>query len=218
MRLVDLSHTIATDMPQWQGDDQPLRIVRHSEHGPGSHQSSSLEFGCHIGTHIDAALHFRAGEPSLEQLPLDAFWGRARVVRTGPDTPPGPLPAGVLDGVDLSPLDFVVFDTGWARHWGEPRYYEEWPYYGEDLARLLAGAGLKGTGLDTPSLDAFAGSLAHDLCAATGMLNVENMAGLGQLPDGDFTLLVLPLKLAGAEASPVRAAALVPGDGERALP
>ena len=218
MRLVDLSHTIATGMPQWRGDDQPLRIVRRTEHGSDSHQSSSLEIGCHVGTHLDAALHFRADEPSLEDLPLDAFWGRARVLRAGDGGGPGPLPVSLLDGVDLAGLDYLLFDTGWARYWGGDRYYREWPYYGEELARRLAAAGLKGTGLDTPSLDPSDGSLAHDLCAAAGMVNVENLAGLAQLPDIVFTLLVLPLKLAGAEASPVRAAALVPGDGEGALP
>jgi len=218
LHLVDLSHAIATGMPQWPGDDQPLRIIRRSEHGPGSHQSSALELGCHVGTHVDAALHFRPGQRPLENLPLDAFWGRARVLRTGAGTQPGPLPVSLLDGVDLDDLDYLLFDTGWARHWGGKRYYREWPCYGEELAHRLAAAGLKGTGLDTPSLDAFDGSTAHDLCAAAGMVNVENLAGLAQLPDMVFTLLVLPLKLAGAEASPVRAAALVPGDGEGAVP
>jgi kynurenine formamidase len=212
VRLVDLSHIITSGMPQWRGDDQPLRVVRRSEHGADSHQSSALEMGCHVGTHVDAALHFRPGEPDLGALSLDAFWGRARVVRTGPDTPPGPLPASVIDGLDPADLDYVLFDTGWARHWGEARYYAEWPYYGEELARRLAAAGLKGTGLDTPSLDAFAASTAHDLCAAAGMVNVENLAALELLPDEAFTLFVLPLKLAGAEASPVRAAALLTDD------
>lgn len=217
MRLVDLSHTIVTGMPQWRGDDEPLRIVRCSEHGPDSHQSSSLEFGCHVGTHLDAPLHFLAGQPPLEALPLDAFWGHARVVHTGPGTAPGPLPASLLDGLDLAGVDFLLFDTGWARHWGDERYYADWPWYGEELASRLAAAGLKGTGLDTPSPDSYGGHVAHDLCAAAGMVNVENLAGLDRLPDAGFTLLVLPLKLAGAEASPVRAAALVPEDGEGAV-
>jgi kynurenine formamidase len=215
MPLIDLSHIIATGMPQWPGDDQALRIVRRSEHGPDSHQSSSLELGCHVGTHIDAPLHFLAGEPGLEALPPGRFVGRARVVRCGEGETPGPLPAAVLDGLDLAPLDFVVFDTGWGRHWGTPRYYREWPWYSEELARRLADAGLLGTGLDSPSLDPYGGQAAHDICAPAGMINVENLANLGALPDAVFTLLVLPLRLQGAEASPVRAVALLddPGQG-----
>lgn len=209
MQLIDLSHTIVPGMAQWPGDRQPLAIHRRSEHGPGNHMSSALEFGCHVGTHIDLALHFKAGERPIEQLPLDAFAGRARVVRAPAGRGAGPLEAALLDGVDLAGLDFVLFCTGWDRHWGTDRYYREWPFYGEELAARLAGAGLKGSGLDTPSLDPYAGQRAHDLCAAAGMINVENLAGLDRLPDAPFTLLVLPLKLAGTEASPVRAAALL---------
>jgi len=215
LQLIDLSHTITPGMAQWPGDRQPLAIHRRSEHGAESHMSSALEFGCHVGTHIDLALHFKAGAPPIEELPLAAFGGRARVIRAGDGTTAGPLGADLLDGMDLADLDFVLFDTGWARHWGGDRYYREWPWYGEDLARRLAAAGLKGSGLDTPSLDPFAGQAAHDICAAAGLINIENLAGLDRLPDAPFTLLVLPLKLAGTEASPVRAAALldpVPGD------
>ena len=75
---------------------------------------------------------------------------------------------------------------------------------------MLAGAHLKGVGLDTPSLDSFTGSAAHDICAPAGMINLENLANLGALPSRGFTLLAMPLKLQGTEASPVRAMALVP--------
>jgi len=116
----------------------------------------------------------------------------------------------VCDGVDLTNVDFVLFDTGWDRHWGTDRFYREWSYLSPELAELLAGAGLKGVGLDTPSLDHFDGQAAHDICAPAGMINIENLANLGALPDDGFTLLVLPLKLEGTEASPVRAVAIVP--------
>jgi kynurenine formamidase len=81
-----------------------------------------------------------------------------------------------------------------------------------ELARFLAGAGLKGVGLDTPSLDPYGAQVAHDICAPAGMINLENLANLGALPAVGFTLFALPLKLEGTEASPVRAVALVPDE------
>jgi len=209
MLIVDLSHTIIPGMPQWPGDDCPLRINRVSEHGPTGHQSSTFEMGCHVGTHIDAPLHFLAGEPALDQLAPDHFAGRARVVRCGDGAEAGPLPAAILDGLDLSSLDYILFATGWSRYWGAERYYREWPWYSKELAERLAGADLRGSGLDTPSLDPHAGQAAHDICARAGMVNVENLTNLEALPTVPFTLLVLPLKLQGAEASPVRAVALL---------
>jgi kynurenine formamidase len=186
-----------------------LRVVRCSEHGPGSPESSRVEFGCHIGTHVDAPRHFLPGAAGVDDLPLDRFAGSALVVRPESEVGPGPLAASVLDGVDLGGIEFVLFDTGWARHWGQPRYYLDWPWLSPELAERLAGAGLKGVGIDTPSLDGFAGHRAHDLCAAAGMVNLENLANLSALPRRGFRVLALPLKLAATEASPVRAAALL---------
>jgi len=210
LKLIDLTHTIIPDMPQWPDDRQPLEIHRHSLHGPDNHMSSSLEFGCHVGTHIDAPLHFLAGEPGIDLLSVDRFVGKGVVIRAGDGESPVVLGPESCDGVDLKPVDFVLFDTGWDRHWGTDRYYREWSYLSVELAELLAAAGLKGVGLDTPSLDTFGGQAAHDICAPAGMINIENLANLGALPREGFTLLVLPLKLEGTEASPVRAVALVP--------
>ena len=77
------------------------------------------------------------------------------------------------------------------------------------LAQILATSGLKGVGLDTPSLDDFGGHAVHDLCAAEGMINIENLAHLGSLPRLGSHFQVFPLKLLGTEASPVRALAWV---------
>jgi kynurenine formamidase len=209
MRLIDLSHTIDSGMAQYPGDDQPLRLVRRSAPGGEGPLSSALELGCHVGTHVDAPLHFRHGEPGLDLLPLDRFWGRTLVVDAPAGHRPGAISADLLRGVPLNELDFLIVRTGWELQWGTPRYYESWPYFTPELARALANAQLKGIGIDSPSIDAFAGHEAHDLCAAAGMINIENLANLAALPATPFTLLVLPLKLADCEASPVRAAALL---------
>ncbi len=208
MRIVDLSHTIISGMAQWPGDEQPLLIHRRSMHGQQTHMSSSLEFGCHIGTHIDAPLHFKAEEAGIDALPLERFIGQARLIRLPADTKEGPLGPEILAGHELAGVDFVLLATGWARHWGTREYYRAWPFLSAELALDLAGRGLKGVGLDTPSLDGFSGRAAHDICAAVGMINIENLAGLDNLPVEAFTLHVLPLKLEGTEASPVRAIAL----------
>ena len=205
MKLLDLSHTLATGLPVYPGDETVPRIIRNSSHGPDSHQSSSLVTGCHAGTHIDLPLHFLDGEPALEDFPLEGCAGRAVVLDAGE----GRIDAGILDGVDLGGVDFVVFRTGWERRFGGADYYRDWPWLDPALARRLAAADLKGVGLDTPSIDPFGGDTAHGVLAAAGMINIENMANLSAAPAGPFTLLVLPLKLRGAEASPVRAVALI---------
>lgn len=88
-------------------------------------------------------------------------------------------------------------------------YYERWSWLSSALAGRLAGAGLKGVGLDTPSLDPYDAQAAHDICAPAGMINIENLTNLKALPKRGFMLQVMPLKLSKTEASPVRAVALL---------
>lgn len=205
MPLVDLTHTITDGMAQYPGDSPPPRLKRLMTFAGGGHLVSALDFSCHVGTHIDTPLHFRDGEPGLEAMPLERFRGSAVVV----DAPEGEIPPSVVAGLDLGPVDWVLLRTGWERHWGTPRYYRQWPTVSPALARLLAGAGLKGVGLDTPSSDPLNGRACHDIFAAAGLVNVENLANLAALPAGRFEFWVLPLRLDGSEASPVRAVAVV---------
>ena len=209
MRVVDLSHTIVSGMAQYPGDEVTPRLVRKQTHAVDGFLSTLLELGCHVGTHIDTPYHFLDGQPGLEAIPLTAFQGRALVVDAPARHEPGPVQVEVLAGVDLPATDYLIFRTGWERHWGADRYYACWPYLAPELARQLVDAELKGVGLDTPSVDPHGGHAVHDLFAAAGMVNVENLANLGALPTTFFEFMALPLKLAGTEASPVRAVALI---------
>ena len=209
MAWIDLSHFVTTGMAQYPGDQRPVRLIRESEHASDGWLTTSLEIGCHVGTHLDAPLHARAGAVGVDALPLDRCAGWARVVdAAGPSIGPAALVDGCVPGVE-----FLIFRTGWSRHWGTPRYYAAWPALTPDLARILADMGLKGVGIDAPSLDRLGERACHDICAAAGMVNFENLAHLDALPARPFWFLALPLPLTGAEASPVRAAALVDGFG-----
>jgi arylformamidase len=88
------------------------------------------------------------------------------------------------------------------------------PYaFNEDFAALepatvdlLNERGARLVGIDTPSVDLFkaeelvahARFLAHDMAILEGLV-------LSHVPDGEYELIALPLRLAGFDASPVRA-------------
>ncbi len=220
MRYVDLSHTITAGMDQFPGDTRPVHLDRKQTFTDGGYQSSSLEIGCHVGTHIDTPLHFRSGQPGLEAMPLSCFHGRgmwidATAAYATTTDEPIPLESEVLDGIELSGVDFLLVRTGWERHWGRERYYRGWPTLSPELAAILTTRELKGVGLDCPSADPLAGRTVHDRFAHADLINIENLAHLDDLaelvPPGvaGFDFYALPLKLQGTEASPIRAMALV---------
>jgi kynurenine formamidase len=209
MRWIDLSHTLRTGMDQYPGDPRPVRLIRQAMHDADPYMATSLEMGCHVGTHVDAPLHFGPGQAGVDDLPLAAFAGLARVIDVSGAVPSGPLTPATMPADGCAGVEFLLLRTGWSRHWGTSRYYAGWPWLTADLAAHLAAAGLKGVGIDGPSIDDLDRREAHDVFAAAGMIIVENLTGLDALPAGPFLFVALPLKLQGTEASPVRAAALL---------
>jgi len=61
-------------------------------------------------------------------------------------------------------------------------------------------------GMDTPSVDPFHSKelLAHHALARGGVAILEGLL-LDGVPEGVYELIALPLKLAGLDASPIRA-------------
>jgi arylformamidase len=78
-----------------------------------------------------------------------------------------------------------------------------------ELIEQLARSGVRLVGIDTPSIDpaddtelrSHAAVYRHDLCVLEGLV-------LDEVAPGRYTLVALPLKLAGADAAPVRAVLL----------
>src|SRR5688500_11313468 len=77
---IDVSVAIHHGMAHWP-DNPPILVerVRDIEHGDAS-TVSKLSLGLHTGTHVDAPLHFDPSKPGVDQIPLDALCGAARVI------------------------------------------------------------------------------------------------------------------------------------------
>src|SRR5579859_4488948 len=77
---IDISVSLHTGMAHWP-DNPPVRIERmlDMDHGDACNVST-LAMGSHTGTHMDAPLHFVPAGRGLDEMPLDATIGRARVI------------------------------------------------------------------------------------------------------------------------------------------
>ncbi|MBI3948688.1 MAG: cyclase family protein [Armatimonadetes bacterium] len=107
----------------------------------------------------------------------------------------------------VAPGERHLIRTDWDRHFGSPRYYEGFPGLTLAAARWLAERGIALLGLETPSVCAEAGHAAHLALLGTGVVIVEGLARLRDIPGPDCWLAALPLPLAGLDGSPVRAVA-----------
>jgi kynurenine formamidase len=205
-RIVDLSYPVGPDSPVFPGDG-PVRVTVLEE---SCMNLSRIEFSLHTGTHMDAPFHFFNGGETIDRVALDRCIGAAclidlRNVSVGDEIRRDHLEARA-DA--LCRARAVVLHTGWSMHWGGVRYFNSHPCLTEEAARFLVDCGVQLVGVDMPSVDR-APYPAHRVLLGAGVLIVENLTNLEAIGADLFQLVVLPLKLAGRDGSPVRAVAIV---------
>src|SRR5690348_17042051 len=77
---IDISVTLRTGMVHWPGDP-PISIERFLDIDRGDAANvSKLTMGAHSGTHMDAPIHFLPNGKGIDEMPLTATIGRARVI------------------------------------------------------------------------------------------------------------------------------------------
>ena len=78
--------------------------------------------------------------------------------------------------------------------------------YAPETIELLADRGVRLVGIDTSSIDPSTSKTlaSHQVIRRRGLRVLENLV-LDEVPEGDYELIALPLKLVACDASPVRA-------------
>jgi arylformamidase len=202
MEIFDISKTLKDGLAVWPGDPEfRLNPVLRIKKGHSSNVLA-VHMGTHTGTHIDAPLHVDDSGSDVTGVPILPFIGPARVFAISAEK--------CLEASDLFPLDWrgverVLFKTRASRI---PEYLfdQDFVYLSEEASEFLAKKKILLVGTDAPSVDPF-GSVefrSHKLLIGSGAAILEGIR-LGDVPDGDYNLVCLPLKLAGADGSPVRA-------------
>ena len=210
--IVDLTQRITRQSLSYPGDQVGVAATTLDVGDPEVRVTHLTHLDMHLGTHMDAPLHFFPGAPDIASLGI--LLRPAVVVRTRERTIPASLlPTDPLDG------RAVLFDTGWTANLESPAYYEGYPHLSAELAEALVSRGVALVGIDTPSADAINPAThypAHRALLGAGIPIVEGLCNLAQLPEGPdaFRFACFPLKLEGAEGSPVRAVALLSAPNE----
>ena len=163
---------------------------------------SQLTFSPHVGAHADAPLHYDSQGDSVGALNLTPYLGRCRVIHA----------------IGCGPL-IQWQHLAHALHELPPRVlvrtYERMPVdrwdgalsaYAPETVQRLADLGVQLIGIDSASVDpADSKTLdSHQVLRRYAMRVLENLL-LDDVPEGDYELIALPLKLMTADASPVRA-------------
>jgi kynurenine formamidase len=205
--IYDLTHPLQAGMPVFPGDPE-FRVAPWPVAPPW--HVSEFSLGSHSGTHVDAPAHI-GRDRTIEALPPEQMIGIGVVIdvpnkgpgdRIGVDDL-GETRAVLQDGV------WVIFRTGWSRYWQTPAYFAH-PSLHPDLAQALVtwGVGLVGVDLLNPDDTQSGAGTIHEILLGADIPIVENLTNLELLAAGRlYTFAFLPLRLTGADGSPVRAVA-----------
>lgn len=201
--LYDITRTVKPDTAVWPGDSrfQVEPVLRRSE--GASVNLTTITLSPHTGTHADAYFHYEDDGEHPAMMPLSAYLGKARVVTVSKQDgalTPEDFSEGTFENAERLLIHSHVSDledAAWAR---------SFPYLSIPLIERLAGEGVVLIGLDSPSVDAFESKElpCHHALRRHGMVNLESLY-LRDVPDGDYELIALPLKLDLTCGSPVRA-------------
>ncbi|MDD5309929.1 MAG: cyclase family protein [Deltaproteobacteria bacterium] len=203
IRIHDVSRTISPALAVWPGDAPPsLRHVVRKADGAG-YNLTNLTLSPHTGTHADAPWHFDESGCRADGVDLARYMGRTHVVTVARKRG-GIVPAD-LGNADLAGLERLLVHT-WVSDLEDSEWTNEFPYPTIELVDFLADRGAVLLGMDAPSVDAFDSEdlPCHHRLYERGMGSLENLMLRG-VPDGIYDLAALPLKIAGACGSPVRA-------------
>ncbi len=211
-RLIDLSFPLVDGQPGFPGDP-PIEVTTHCSYQSHGYLTSRVCLSTHHGTHLDAPLHFLPDGLPLDRLPLEQFYGPARLVDLAPGGTLQPGTPLTVERFRASAYAFlpggkVIFRTGWSAMAGRPEYFTDLPSLTVEAAEWIAARRIGLLGMDLPTPSTTDAAKCHHLLLGAGTVLVEGLTNLARLTS-HFTWIGFPLNLQGRDGSPVRAVGVV---------
>lgn len=231
MQVIDLTHTINSTSPFWPGseDTNPFSYEPIATHPSGAASLGAYSTVEHYGTHIDAPIHFKDNELTVDQIELTNLFAPLAVIDvrekcskdpdyrltvediTDWESVNGPLPKGAV----------ILMSTGWSEKWPDIEAYRNldqngkmhFPGFSVAVNEfLISDRDIKGIGIDNFSVDygMSEGFEAHLITNGAGKYHLENVANVHLLPQKGSYIVVAPIKLENGSGGQTRIYALIP--------
>ena len=202
MALIDISPVVDASIQVWPGDTPFVQTVNLDMNAGANLTLSDIRTSVHVGAHADAPSHYVADGCDIAARRLELYIGRCVV-----------LHVDVARGERIYPAHLANKRLTAPRVLLRTRTFESHNAWNEDFAALspelvnkLYHHGVMLIGIDTPSVDPFHSKEleAHHAFARNDMAILEGLM-LDHVEEGEYELMAAPLRLRGADASPVRA-------------
>jgi arylformamidase len=202
-KTIDITPVITEKIAVFPGDTSFKRNELLSFKNGNNLVLSSINTTVHLGAHTDAPSHYHANGDSMEKRSLSYYMGGCQVIEVK-NKPSRILPQDLEDDIVEKR---VLFKTG---SFPDPNNWnDDFSALSPQLIEFLHSKGVLLVGIDTPSVDPADDKelLTHNAIYKSNMAILEGIV-LQNVAPGCYDLIALPLPLAGADASPVRAVLL----------
>ncbi len=205
MPIYDISLTISNDLPVWPGD-APIDLHRNKDMQLGElYTLSQITTTVHVGSHLDAPLHFLRDGSGVDRIDLDKLIGPCQVIH---------LPhANSIDATAFAQAHLpantrrVLIRTRNSEYWarGDTLFHTDFVAIEPSGADWIVQHGIQLVGVDYLSVGAYEGGIpTHEILLSNGVVPVEGL-DLSRIEPGEYELICLPLKLKDCDGAPVRA-------------
>ncbi len=201
---IDVSVSVRNGMVHWPGDPA-YHIQRVQDQKKGDVCTvSRVSMGVHTGTHMDAPRHFLENAATIDEMPLDATVGPARVIQIRDRKS---IHREELVEHQIESNERVLFKSANSDAlWNKDEFDENFIFIARDGAEYLVERGIRVAGVDYLSVGGFHedGVETHQALLGAGIWVIEGL-NLSGVEPGLYEMICLPLKLIGAEGAPARA-------------
>ncbi len=224
--VTDMTHELSEDFPSYFGEQAFFKdpVMNYAENKVNLY---NLRLSEHIGTHIDAPLHFSADGNSVAEIPVSSLVAPLCVVdiaaRAAEDADtrvtPDDLKAWIAANGDIPAGACVAMHSGWADKVATDGFRnvdaegkQHYPgFHPEATQMLMEDADVASIAVDTLSLDYGARATfdVHYQWLPSGRFGIENIANLDKVPASGATLVVGAPKIKGGTGGPARIFAMV---------
>jgi len=203
LRLYDISVPIRHSGIVYPGNPEIHVSASQSIAAGAGANVSSIAFGSHTATHVDAPLHFIDGGRPVDEIPLETLIGPARLVRFAGDV----LAIGERDLVphNLEGCERVLLATRNSALLAGKEFVRDYTYLAPGGAEYLASLGVILVGIDYLSVEQFRSGhhRTHHTLLGREIVIVEGL-DLSKPEAGEYELICLPLRMEGLDGAPAR--------------
>jgi arylformamidase len=204
MSIYDISVPVETEGLIYPGNPEiHIELQQAISKGAGANVSS-ITFGSHTGTHVDAAKHFFDDGETVDRIPIERLIGTA-ILLAFPDDLMS-IGAADLEKHNIGTHKRVLLRTRNSSFIRKPEFAVDYTFLAPDGAQYLVDHGVELVGIDYLSIEQFHSGhhRTHITLLEKKVVIVEGL-DLSVPKPGVYQLICLPLRLAGLDGAPARA-------------